>query len=123
MLLFTFAWNGLILGFTSLWMVQSVVERRRGAVAGWIVVLGTFFASGFGIYLGRFLRWNSWDVVTAPWLLFNDILIMAANPLDHPRTLAVTLLFAAMLLVALLAPLIDHAVIAWNIRQRSQRHV
>ena len=58
-LLFSFAWNGLILGFVSLWVVQSLVTHRWGATAGWLLALGTLIAGGFGIYLGRFLRWNS----------------------------------------------------------------
>ena len=59
-------------------------------------------ASGFGVYLGRFQRWNSWDIVTAPQHLLLDTLDQLLNPMANPRTLAVTLLFAAFLAVAYL---------------------
>ncbi len=98
-LLFSFAWNGLILGFASLWLVQILVARRYGPVFGWLLVLVTLAAGGFGIYLGRFLRWNSWDVFADPWHLLNDVTHRLINPLDHPLTLAVTVLFAGLLTI------------------------
>lgn len=99
LLVFSFAWNGLVVGMTSVWIVQSLVERWFGAVAGWLLAGGALFASAFGIYLGRFLRWNSWDLLTEPKALMNDILPRLLNPLAHPQTLAVTLLLAGMLLM------------------------
>lgn len=102
LLIFSFAWNGLILGFISLWIVQSVVEKLLGRVASWLMALCTLTASGFGIYLGRFLRWNSWDVLTDPYGLAIDIYTRLSNPLSHPRVLVVTLLFSAFLTIAYL---------------------
>ena len=37
------------------------------------VVLGMLAAASFGTYLGRFLRWNSWDVLHHPFLLIDDV--------------------------------------------------
>jgi uncharacterized membrane protein len=102
MLIFSFAWNGLILGFTSLWIVQDVVQTLFGRMASWLVVAFALSSSGFAIYLGRFLNWNSWDVVTAPSALLTDIYGLLANPFAHPRTLAVTILFSSFLTVAYL---------------------
>ena len=99
LLVFSFAWNGLILGMTSVWIVQSLVERWWGALAGWLLAGGALFASSFGIYLGRFLRWNSWDLFLEPHNLLSDIFSILRNPLDHPRTLGVTLLLSGLLLV------------------------
>jgi uncharacterized membrane protein len=58
--------------------------------------------SAFGIYLGRFLRWNSWDVFYAPQTLLSDIWSRMRHPLEHPQTYSVTLLLAAFLVVAYL---------------------
>lgn len=99
-LIFSFAWNGLILGFTSLWIVQGVVHARFGGVASWLMVGFSLAAGGFGIYLGRFLRWNSWDLFTDPSGLAVDILAPLLNPLGHPRTVVVTLLFSGFMTVA-----------------------
>ena len=100
MLLFSYAWNGLILGFASLWLIQQLVAERLGAIAGWMLVMTTLLAAGFGIYLGRFERWNSWDVVVDPIGRFGDILAGLLNPLAYPRAIVVTLLFAAFMAIA-----------------------
>ena len=54
-----FAWTGAFLGFLSIYLMQVVVRRAHGALLGWALVGGSLLASGFGIYLGRSLRWNS----------------------------------------------------------------
>ena len=60
------ALTGLVLGFVSLYLMQSIVAQRFGRVTSWVfVVLATGLCS-FGIYLGRFLRFNSWDVFLRP---------------------------------------------------------
>jgi uncharacterized membrane protein len=101
-LIFSFAWNGLVVGFTALWIVQAVTQKFYGQGVSWLVVGFTLITSGFGVYLGRFLRWNSWDVLTDPYGLARDVLPRLINPLAHPRTLVVTLLFAAFLTIAYL---------------------
>lgn len=101
-MVFSFAWNGLILGFVSLWLVQQWVAGWLGSAAGWMLVVCTLGATGFGIYLGRFQRWNSWDILVQPTGLLRDIAVLVANPFDSPRTVGVTVLFAGFLMVAYL---------------------
>jgi len=96
-----FAWTGLLLGLVSLYLVHSTVRAGFGAAAGWAVVTVTSALSGLGIYLGRFLRWNSWDVLTNPAALFGDLVAIMHDPVGKP--LAVTVLFAAFIGVAYLA--------------------
>ncbi len=57
------AWAGTFLAVASLRMVQTLVRQAYGAVISWLFVLTVIGFSGFGIYLGRMLRWNSWDVL------------------------------------------------------------
>ena len=101
-MLFSFAWNGLILGFVSLWIVQQLAARWFGPVVGWVLVMLTLTATGFGIYLGRFGRWNSWDVLIDPLGLIKQVMEYLLNPFDYPRTVGVTLLFGSFLFVAYL---------------------
>jgi len=91
------AWAGLALGFVSLYLMQAVVRRLVGAVNAWFFALGVLGLSSFGIYLGRFQRWNSWDLFVQPHALLADVSMRVARPLDHPRTVAVTVLFTAFL--------------------------
>ena len=86
------AWAGLALGFISLYLMQSVVRRRFGHVFGWGFAATVLALSSFGIYLGRFERWNSWDLVTRPHALLADVWTLA-----ELRTAAVTILFTAFL--------------------------
>ena len=87
------AWAGLALGFVSLFLMQSVVRRLVSAVNAWLFVLLVLALSSFGIYLGRFQRWNSWDVFVQP----ERLLTSALTPEAYERTLAVTVLFTAFL--------------------------
>jgi uncharacterized membrane protein len=91
------AWCGLMLGFISLYLMQAVVRRSIGTVKAWLFVLGVLAVSSFGIYLGRFQRWNSWDVFTQPGHLAHNVWPHVAQPYDHPKTIAVTALFTAFL--------------------------
>lgn len=101
-MIFSFAWNGLILGFVSLWIVQQLTARWFGGAFGWLFAAAMLTATGFGIYLGRFQRWNSWDVLVDPLGMARQVLTYALNPLDYPRTIGVTLLFGGFLMVAYL---------------------
>jgi uncharacterized membrane protein len=49
--------------------------------------LGTHLLAAVGIYLGRFLRFNSWDLVTGPY----NVLLATLNDLTGKRPLAVML--------------------------------
>src|SRR6185436_9690308 len=93
-LILLFAWTGFLLGFLSLYLMQSLVARRLGGAAGWVFIAVVAGLSGFGIYVGRFLRWNSWDVLLNPVGLFRDLAQWAANPLGHSNASVFPVLFA-----------------------------
>ena len=86
--------TGLVLGFVSLYLVQTVVSRRLGRVAGWTFAWFALALSGVGVYLGRFLRWNSWDVFTEPGKIAGHLTSAAIDPLAHGRPLALSTAFA-----------------------------
>lgn len=94
------AFTGLLLGFLSLFLMQSLVRRRWGRSASWLFVAAAAALSAFGVYLGRFLRFNSWDVVVDPLGLFRSVGKWAANPPAH--SFAFTVLFATFLFVSYL---------------------
>ena len=86
------AWTGLLLGFLSLYLVQSVVRSLAGARVAWVAAVGVLGLASFGIYLGRVLRWNSWDVLTDPRLVFH-----LNGVLGDPRAIGMTVLLAGFL--------------------------
>ena len=86
------AWTGLLLGFLSLYLVQSVVRSLAGARVAWVAAVGVLGLASFGIYLGRVLRWNSWDVLADPRLVFDLNGVLA-----DPRAIGMTVLLAGFL--------------------------
>lgn len=101
-MLLSFALVSLWLGFQSLRQVQHWFEQRWSQVAAWWVTVGTLVLSGFGVYLGRFLRWNSWDLVNRPHQLLGDVFARVFAPLEHAQTWAFTAGYAGMLVLAYL---------------------
>lgn len=94
-LLFSCALTGLAIGFYSLGKVHDHFAERSPRL-GWMIVIATSFLCGFGIYLGRFLRWRSVDLFQRPGHLLQDILSRAFNPTEHPRAWGVTLAFGVL---------------------------
>lgn len=97
------AGTGLMLGYASTAEVQRLVAARFGATVSWVVAAGALFMSGFGIYLGRFLRWNSWDVVSRPGELLGQIGERLFDPYGHPRSVAVTVVYGVGIVLGYLA--------------------
>jgi len=100
MVILSFAWNGLLLGYFSMMNIQEVVEERMSKTVGWLMVVGAFFLSGFGIYLGRYLRFNSWDVISNPQPLISDITHRILHPLQHISTYGVTIIYASFFILS-----------------------
>jgi uncharacterized membrane protein len=98
----TFAAAGLLLGLSSLLVVHHVVEARVGRVVGWTVAVSSLTLSVAGIYLGRFPRFNSWDLLTDPHSLVAVVLKRLADPLGNPFLLQFGAVMSALLLVAYL---------------------
>jgi uncharacterized membrane protein len=102
MMVFAFAMTGLCIAFLSLWLLHRLVARRLGAAGGWLFVAVVAGLSGFGVFLGRFPRWNSWDIVTRPGELFVTIAAHAQDPFAHPAAIGVTLMMAGLFAIAYL---------------------
>lgn len=98
-LFLSFSLAGLLLGLTSLNMMQTLVMERFGRLPSWLFVAVTMGLAGYGVYLGRFLRWNSWDVITNPFGLAGDILTMLRYPLHHIESYFISAVFAAIFLL------------------------
>jgi len=99
-LILLFALIGVVLGFLSLHLMQRLVARRFGWPAGWLFVVVVTALSGFGIYLGRFLRWNSWDIITNPFDLLSALAHWFLNAPLHPKSVVIPVLFGVLVLLS-----------------------
>jgi uncharacterized membrane protein len=88
---------GFTLGFTSLYLVHRQIRRRMSGYKSDLIVTGVILLSSFAIYLGRNLRWNSWDVIANPSGVIVSVSDRIVDPLGHPRALNITGLFFALL--------------------------
>jgi uncharacterized membrane protein len=92
-LLFVSSLTGLVLAFASVINTEKYLQTifAKKYVTPLIIIL-LFFGS-FGVYLGRFERWNSWDVINNPLSLCIDITDRFISPFSHTKTWSVTFLF------------------------------
>ncbi|MEZ4825742.1 MAG: DUF1361 domain-containing protein [Bacteroidia bacterium] len=100
--LLSFAWTGMWLGMSSLRKIQLAFFDRLGHWEGRMVTAAVLFLTSFGVYLGRYLRWNSWDIISNPMGLFNDIFQRIIHPLEYSRSTGFTLVFGLFMLMAYL---------------------
>jgi uncharacterized membrane protein len=91
-----FSWTGLLLGLVSLYLMHDIVQRTLGRLPGWAFVFIVSVMSSFGVYLGRFVRFNSWDLLGDPKEIVVTILGLAIDP--SMRLVAFTILFAVFYL-------------------------
>jgi uncharacterized membrane protein len=87
----SFALAGCALAWGSLDAVHARLARALGRASAAVAVAGVLLLTGFGVYLGRFERWNSWDLLARP----RGVLADAAAALADPRALAFSAAFAA----------------------------
>jgi uncharacterized membrane protein len=94
------SWTGMLLGVISLYLMQNIIVRSFGRSAGWIFVFMISALSSFGIYIGRFVRLNSWDILQNPGETVQEILGIAIDP--SRRLAAFTLLYTIFFLFVFL---------------------
>ncbi len=85
------SWTGMLLGVISLYLMQDIIIRNFGRTAGWVFVFVISALSSFGIYIGRFVRLNSWNILQNPTETAQQILGIIIDP--SMRLAAFTLLY------------------------------
>lgn len=89
------AWTGIMLGVVSMLLVHRRVERDHGGPAGWAVVAASVGLCAVGIVIGRFQRWNSWDLVTRPDAVVASTLEWVRSPFAEVESTGVAVAVAA----------------------------
>lgn len=92
-----FIYTGVVLGFTSLYLIHMQLARRfSGRQTGGLLAMTLLLCSG-AIYIGRDLRWNSWDIVTNPGGLLFDVSDRLSHPAAYPQMLVTIITFFVLL--------------------------
>lgn len=95
-LLFTSSLTGLVMAFVSLYQVELFLRKNLRAKHINALMVAVLFLGSFGVYIGRFLRWNSWDIVANPVSLLWEIAFQFTHPLANYKTWAVTVLLTCL---------------------------
>jgi uncharacterized membrane protein len=82
-LILSFAWNGLLLGVLSTRHIEKLMAPKATALGRWLFLYPVMWLNALGVYIGRYLRYNSWDIITNPFDLLTDILRMILHPFRH----------------------------------------
>lgn len=96
---FALIFNAYVLGFMSVYIVHLELINRVKQNNAHKLIGAVFLLCGFAIYLGRYLRWNTWDLVISPFGLLFDISERLLNPSEYPQSFVTTLVFSALLSV------------------------
>ncbi|MHC6201779.1 DUF1361 domain-containing protein [Breznakiellaceae bacterium SP9] len=97
LMILSFAWTGLLFGFLSLWDIEAIFLKKMkrpfvSIISSFLLLMGSF-----GIYVGRYLRWNSWDLITQPLSLLSEIGERVAYPFEYLNTWGMTLFMGLFL--------------------------
>lgn len=94
--IFSFTWIACLLGFLSLYKIEQIITRKFYPAAGRILVITVGILSSIGIYIGRELRWNSWDIFIQPWNIFIDLIHTIAHISTALPVLGMIILFSGL---------------------------
>jgi len=96
LMIFNFSVAGFLAGLYSIRILHRILVLRWNNAVAWLIVMISMLLSGFGVYLGRYGRWNSWDVITQPKALLHGIASSLLDPFAIKHTF--TFSFVMMLL-------------------------
>ena len=96
-LLLSFAWNGLLLGILSVRQIEKLVQSRWRWANEVFFLFPIMCLNAFGIYIGRYLRFNSWDVISNPFELAADISNLVLHPIASKPAWAMISCYAILM--------------------------
>lgn len=87
-----FIFNGLVAGYASIYVLHTLLLKRFAAKRVHAFIAFIFMLCSFAIYLGRDLRWNTWDILVNPAGILFDVSERVINPLTHSDSYGITAL-------------------------------
>lgn len=86
----SFIFNGFIAGYIGTYLMHRELNKRLSALRAYAVIGGVFVLCSYAIYLGRILRWNTWDALLQPAALLFDISDTFLRPVEHAQAYVIT---------------------------------
>ena len=98
----SYALCGVLLFYLSLKQFKSCFLQNKSKTTQQLINLLILLLSAYGIYLGRELRFNSWDVISNPIGLINSVFSSVFNVNKILHTGALTFIFAVFLYISVI---------------------
>jgi uncharacterized membrane protein len=95
-MLCSFALSSLLIGFYSAEITFSALKKRLSLWLAVCMMIFSYMISGYGVYVGRFERFNSWDIIAAPFSLFENVLDVLLHPFQNSYSIKLSLLFGLL---------------------------
>lgn len=98
-LLLSFAWNGLLAGTFSLRQAEALMKGRNPRLHQWWLIYGIMLLNAIGIYIGRYRRFNSWDVINNPLALLQELGDLFFSPADSVGAWSMIICYSLLMTV------------------------
>ncbi|MBC3844846.1 DUF1361 domain-containing protein [Winogradskyella echinorum] len=102
MVILSFALSGLLLFYLSIRDMEKLIAVKFKQIPITTLSILIMFLCGFGVYLGRFLRYNSWEIISNPEVLISDVFNIIVSPFQNSGAWLFTLGFGGFLVVGYL---------------------
>ena len=99
LLIISFAWNGLMLGIFSVRQMEKIVEAMLLYRNEILFLYPVMWLNALGVYIGRYMRFNSWDVIANPLSLTGDIIEILFHPIRYFNAWGMIMLFSVFMTI------------------------
>lgn len=88
------SWVGLICTIVSLKDIETFFRQYISQKLSLFFIISIVIVCSYGVYLGRFLRFNSWDIFTNPNVIIHESIDRLMNPFNHVKTYCFVFFFS-----------------------------
>jgi uncharacterized membrane protein len=96
LIFFSFALNGLLYGICSIVIIRKHFFNSLSTINSALLSIAISLLCGYGVFIGRFLRWNSWSVITKPFALLQECILYLIHPQHVVHTWGFLSVFAVL---------------------------
>jgi uncharacterized membrane protein len=96
LIIFSFAMLSLFYGFISLKLMYDIFKKMSGKRLANFAIIASLLLSSLGFYMGRVLRFNSWDALTHPLKVIKEVWAHLFPIGSNVETYVVILLFGGI---------------------------
>ncbi len=99
LLILSFAWNGLVAGILSVRHIEKIVIILWRYKHELLFLYPVMLLNALGIFIGRYLRYNSWDVITNPFHLMMDIFDLLTHPVLYRNAWGMIFFYSVFMVI------------------------